>query len=71
MRFTDHSGFLTGEPLRADLKESLKGGGSRSIAPKLYDYELAISMLIQWFPFSANFYYMDYKDQLVQTGKLE
>lgn len=64
-------GISNREPLRADLKESLKGGGSRSIAPeKLYDYELGYKYANSMVSFSANFYYMDYKDQLVQTGKL-
>ncbi|WP_419033694.1 TonB-dependent receptor [Dysgonomonas gadei] len=64
-------GISNREPLRADLKESLKGGGSRSIAPeRLYDYELGYKYANSIVSFGANFYYMDYKDQLVQTGKL-
>lgn len=64
-------GISNREPLRADLKESLKGGGARSItSERLYDYELGYKYANSIVSFSANFYYMDYKDQLVQTGKL-
>lgn len=64
-------GISNREPLRADLKESLKGGGSRNItSEKLYDYELGYKYTNPIVSFSMNLYYMDYKDQLVQTGKL-
>lgn len=64
-------GISNREPLRADLKESLKGGGVRSItSERLYDYELGYKYANSIVAFSANFYYMNYKDQLVQTGKL-
>jgi iron complex outermembrane receptor protein len=64
-------GISNREPLRADLKESLKGGGTRNIASeRLYDYELGYKHTGSVFAFSANFYYMKYKDQLVQTGRL-
>ena len=64
-------GISNREPLRADLKESLKGGGARSIASeRLYDYELGYKYTNSIIAFSANLYYMNYKDQLVQTGKL-
>jgi len=64
-------GISNREPLRSDLKESLKGGASRSIRPeRLYDYELGYKYANSIFSFNANLYYMDYKDQLVQTGKL-
>lgn len=77
IRFHDYNeiygsfGISNREPLRADLKESLKGGGTRSItSEKLYDYELGYKYTNSVFSFSSNLYYMDYKDQLVQTGKL-
>lgn len=64
-------GISNREPLRSDLKESLKGGASRSIKPeRLYDYEIGYKYATERLAVSANFYYMDYKDQLVQTGKL-
>ncbi len=76
-RFADYNelyasfGVSNREPLRSDLKESLKGGGTRSItSERLYDYELGYKYTNSVFAFSANLYYMKYKDQLVQTGKL-
>lgn len=76
-RFADYNelyasfGISNREPLRSDLKESLKGGGTRDItSERLFDYELGYKYTNSVFAFSANFYYMKYKDQLVQTGKL-
>ncbi len=76
-RVADHSevyasfGVSNREPLRADLKESLKGGGKRSItSERLYDYEVGYKFTNPVFSFGANFYYMNYHDQLVLTGKL-
>jgi len=64
-------GISNREPLRADLKESLKGGGSRSItSERLYDYELGYRYANPVFSLSVNYYYMKYNDQLVLTGKL-
>lgn len=60
------------EPLRADLKDGIKDGGYDVIQPeRMIDYELGyryknnngVSM-------SANLYFMDYHNQMVQTGKL-
>ena len=59
------------EPLRADLKEAIKGGGIQKITPeRLFDYELGYKINKNKYSFNANLYYMDYKDQMVQTGKL-
>lgn len=59
------------EPLRSDLKESLKGNNHSIIQPeRLFDYEFGYKYESPIFSFTANFYYMDYKDQMVQTGKL-
>jgi iron complex outermembrane recepter protein len=59
------------EPLRADLKEGIKGGNTKQIKPeRLFDYELGYRINKSNYAFNANFYYMDYKDQMVQTGKL-
>lgn len=64
-------GISNREPLRADLKESLKGGGERDItSERLYDYELGYKYTNSIVALSVNLYYMDYKNQLVQTGKL-
>lgn len=77
LRFADYNeiygsfGISNREPLRADLKESLKGGGSRHItSERLYDYEFGYKYANSIVSFGANFYYMDYKDQLIQTGRL-
>lgn len=59
------------EPLRTDIKESIKGGNSNPIKPeRMYDYEFGYRYANEQLSFNANFYYMDYKDQMVQTGKL-
>lgn len=59
------------EPLRADLKEGLKGGNTKQIKPeRLFDYELGYRINKSNYAFNANFYYMNYKNQMVQTGKL-
>ena len=66
-----YAAIVNREPLRADLKESIKGGGTQKITPeRLYDYELGYKINKSVYSFNANFYYMDYKDQMVQTGKL-
>lgn len=39
-------------------------------AEKLYDYELGYTYRNTWLSAGVNFYYMDYKDQLVLTGEL-
>ncbi|WP_321334718.1 TonB-dependent receptor [uncultured Bacteroides sp.] len=39
-------------------------------AEKLFDYELGYNYANTWFSAGANFYYMNYKDQLVLTGQL-
>lgn len=59
------------EPLRADLKESIKGKDAKPIkSERLYDYEFGYRYTSTSFVFASNFYYMDYKNQLVQTGRL-
>ncbi|MDR0873831.1 MAG: TonB-dependent receptor [Prevotellaceae bacterium] len=59
------------EPLREDLKSSIKWGGTQTIKPEtLFDYELGYKINKEKWLFNANLYYMDYKDQMVQTGKL-
>lgn len=39
-------------------------------AERLFDYELGYTFANSWIHAGANFYYMDYKDQLVLTGEL-
>ncbi len=59
------------EPLRTDIKESVKGGGSQQIKPEqMLDYELGYKYTSERASFNSNAYYMKYKDQMVQTGKL-
>lgn len=59
------------EPMRTDLKEFLKGGIENKIkSERMFDYELGYRFANENALFSANLYYMDYKDQMVQTGKL-
>ena len=66
-----YAAIVNREPLRADLKESVKGGGTQKITPeRLFDYELGYKISKTRYSLNANFYYMDYKDQMVQTGKL-
>lgn len=62
-------GIANREPLRADLKDHIKKGDE--IKPeRLFDYEAGYRFASPTFSFEANFYYMNYKDQLVQTGEL-
>lgn len=62
-------GISNREPLREDMKEYKKT--NRTINPeRLFDYEFGYRLATKTFSFDANLYYMDYKDQLVLTGKL-
>ncbi|MDR1681143.1 MAG: TonB-dependent receptor [Prevotellaceae bacterium] len=59
------------EPLRADLKEAVKNGGAKDIRPEqMHDFEAGCTFQRRTLTASANAYYMRYKDQMVQTGKL-
>lgn len=59
------------EPLRTDIKESVKGGGLQRIQPeRMYDYEFGYRYSSELALFNANIYYMNYKNQMIQTGKL-
>lgn len=59
------------EPLRTDIKESAKGGSTQKIQPeRMFDYELGYRYSSAIASFNANLYYMRYKDEMVQTGKL-
>lgn len=59
------------EPLRTDLKESVKGGSEQKINPeRLFDYEAGYKFSNDRTSFNANLYYMYYQDQMVQTGRL-
>ena len=59
------------EPTRADIKDAMKYGSTNTpSAEKLLDYELGYSFKSQIFALGLNLFYMDYRDQLVLTGKL-
>lgn len=63
--------FAQREPLRTDIKESYKGGSYQRIKPEqMLDFELGYRYASKEASFNANIYYMKYKDQMVQTGKL-
>ncbi len=57
------------EPTRADLKDATKNDGDVLPSPEtLFDTEAGVVWSAEKASFSANFYYMSYKDQLVNTG---
>lgn len=59
------------EPLRADLKDGIKGGAVNPIRPeRMIDYELGYRYSSEGTRLGVNLYYMDYYNQMVQTGKL-
>jgi iron complex outermembrane receptor protein len=56
------------EPVRDNFTDA--DPGTYPKPERLFDYELGYSYSTPLFTVGANFYYMDYKDQLVVTGKL-
>lgn len=59
------------EPSRSDIKESIKSNAAHKLkAEQLVDVELGYRLNTEKFAFSANMYFMEYKDQLVATGRL-
>jgi iron complex outermembrane receptor protein len=60
------------EPLRTDLKDGIKGESVTPIQPeRMIDYELGYQyMSTEGLQLGANLYFMDYNNQMVQTGKL-
>lgn len=59
------------EPTRADLKDAFKQGSTSDIRPeRLTDLELGYTFHNQTILVGVNLYNMQYKDQLVPTGKL-
>ncbi len=64
-------GMAHREPTRADIKDAMKYGSNNTPTPeKLMDYELGYNHKSQNYALGLNLYYMDYRDQLVLTGKL-
>lgn len=59
------------EPGRSDIKESVKAGRANDLKPeRVLDYEIGYRFSRKNLAFAANIYLMEYKDQLVPTGKL-
>lgn len=59
------------EPGRSDIKESIKALTASEIKPeRVIDYEAGYRYKSKKTALSANLYFMEYKDQLVPTGKL-
>jgi len=56
------------EPVRDNFTDS--DPNHYPVAERLFDYELGYRFSHRIFDVAANFYYMDYKDQLVVTGQL-
>ncbi len=64
--------FAQREPLRSDLKDGAKGNDPDPIKPEsMIDYEVGYKYTKDnGFTLGANLYFMDYNNQMVQTGKL-
>ena len=59
------------EPSRSDVKESIKAGKADAIkSERMIDYELGYKFANETFNAGINLYAMEYKNQLVATGKL-
>ena len=59
------------EPSRSDIKESIKSAAADKLkAEQLVDVEIGYRYNSQNLALSANLYLMEYKDQLVATGRL-
>jgi len=57
------------EPTRTNFKDATGDSNSTPKAETLMDYEAGYSYSSEIFAANANFYYMDYNDQLVLTGQ--
>jgi len=70
-RFYVSVGMGHKEPTRGDLKDPVKAKSTNAIkAERMLDYELGYNYLSNRFSATANIYFMEYKDQLVASGKL-
>ena len=58
------------EPGRGDIKENIKGEVSPIAPEKMLDVELGYRLSLERFSFQANLYAMEYKDMLLETGRL-
>jgi iron complex outermembrane receptor protein len=61
-------GVANREPSRTDFKDAIAGTEPKN--ETLNDFELGYTYTGQNIYFNLNFYYMNYKDQLVRTGKI-
>ncbi len=61
-------GVANREPTRSDFRDADESHQPKS--EKLLDYELGYNYSAGKLRFNANFFYMDYKDQLVLTGEI-
>lgn len=63
--------FAHKEPSRGDIKEAIKAKkGDEIRAERMHDIEIGYKYTGQKFSMVANLYFMEYKDQLVATGKI-
>lgn len=70
-RFYFSFGMGHKEPTRGDLKEPVKAKTTDAIkSERMLDYELGYNYTSPKFSATANIYFMEYKDQLVASGKL-
>lgn len=58
------------EPGRSDIKENVKGGNNPIVPEKMLDLELGYNYTGERFSAGVNFYAMEYKDILLETGRL-
>ncbi|MDD2595561.1 MAG: TonB-dependent receptor plug domain-containing protein [Bacteroidales bacterium] len=59
------------EPTRSDIKEAIKAGKSDQVVPeRLCDYELGYNHSGEKWSFAANLFFMEYLNQLLETGKI-
>ncbi|RLD47042.1 MAG: TonB-dependent receptor [Bacteroidetes bacterium] len=56
------------EPTRSDFRDA--DAGNSPVAEQLIDYEFGYSFNNQFMLLRANAFFMDYKDQLISTGKI-
>ena len=62
-------GVANKEPNRSDYTES--SADSRPTHETLYDTEVGYKQVGDKMTFGANFYFMNYENQLVMTGKMK
>ncbi|MBQ9410092.1 MAG: TonB-dependent receptor [Bacteroidales bacterium] len=58
------------EPGRGDIKENVKGEMSPIEPEKMLDVELGYRLALEKMSFQANLYFMEYKDMLLESGRL-